>query len=97
MNIFDETDGFTQASLTDPLPSGVVLADSGFPLSQTAASGGTSLSLTFAMVPPNSTCSICVNVTAASSGIYSNMMRNKNPTSNEWQYAPNIVDVREAL
>jgi hypothetical protein len=28
MNIFDETDGFTQASLTDPLASGVVLSDS---------------------------------------------------------------------
>lgn len=70
----------TQASLTDSLPAGVVLAN---PVSSSlsgcgdsaevaAISGGSSVILSGAVIQPNSTCSIRVNVTSTTSGIYNN-------------------------
>jgi LPXTG-site transpeptidase (sortase) family protein len=70
----------TQASITDNLPSGVVLANPvslslancGSSATTTANSGGSSVTLNNAAIQPNSTCSISVNVTSSNSGIYPN-------------------------
>jgi LPXTG-site transpeptidase (sortase) family protein len=70
----------TQASITDNLPSGVVLAD---PISASLSNcgssaavagnpGGSSVTLNNAAISSNSTCSIRVNVTSPTSGIYTN-------------------------
>jgi LPXTG-site transpeptidase (sortase) family protein len=70
----------TQASITDALPAGVVLADPvsasltncGASAAVTANPGGSSVQLTNAVIQPNSICSIRVNVTSTDSGSYTN-------------------------
>ena len=70
----------TQASITDNLPAGVVLADPvsaslancGSSATVTANTGGSSVTLNNAVIQPNATCSIRVNVTSSASGIYTN-------------------------
>ncbi len=69
-----------QASLTDQLPANVVLANlvspsltnCGSSASLTAASGGSSITLSNSTIPANSTCTIRVNVTSTVSGVYTN-------------------------
>ena len=70
----------TQASITDNLPTGVVLDDPvsasltncGGSATVTASPGGSSVTLNNAVIQPNATCSIQVNVTSSASGIYAN-------------------------
>jgi LPXTG-site transpeptidase (sortase) family protein len=70
----------TQATVTDNLPTGVVLANPisaslatcGASAAVTGNAGGSSVTLNNAVIPPNSTCSIRVNVISTSSGIYTN-------------------------
>lgn len=76
----DLTTALTQTSLTDQLPANVVLADPvspalsncGSSASLTANSGGSSVTLSNATIPANSTCTIRVNVTSIVSGVYTN-------------------------
>ena len=70
----------TQVSLVDSLPPDLVLADPvvsslsncGISASLTAISGSLSVILSDAVIPPDSTCTILVNVTSLVSGIYTN-------------------------
>ncbi|HEU0297380.1 MAG TPA: sortase [Anaerolineales bacterium] len=70
----------TQVTLTDSLPSQLVLANPvdsslsncGSSASLTAVSGGSSVILSNSIIPANSTCTIRVNVTSIVSGIYTN-------------------------
>jgi LPXTG-site transpeptidase (sortase) family protein len=70
----------TQASLTDSLPSNIVLASPvssslsgcGDSAALTATSGGSLVVLNNAVIAANSTCTILVNVTSTVSGIYTN-------------------------
>jgi LPXTG-site transpeptidase (sortase) family protein len=69
-----------QASLTDNLPTGVVvanpvsasLANCGGDAAVIANAGSSSVTLNNASIQPNSTCSIRVNVTSTTTGIYTN-------------------------
>jgi uncharacterized repeat protein (TIGR01451 family) len=70
--------GSTSAALTDIYPAGLVNI-AGTPLvsnscagTVTAASGGNSVSISGGTIPPNSSCNIVVNVTAAAVGSYTN-------------------------
>jgi LPXTG-site transpeptidase (sortase) family protein len=72
----------TQASITDNLPAGVILANPvsaslancGASATVIANAGGSSVSLNNAAIQPNSTCLIRVQVTSAASGIYTNTL-----------------------
>jgi LPXTG-site transpeptidase (sortase) family protein len=76
----DLDSALTQASLSDPLPENVVLANPvspslsncGSSATLSATSGGSSVTLTNATIAPNGTCVIRVNVTSSISGIYTN-------------------------
>ncbi|MFT3890058.1 MAG: hypothetical protein QM730_00350 [Anaerolineales bacterium] len=69
-----------QASLTDTLPTNVVLdtpvaailTDCGSSASLNASGGGTSLTLNDSSIAPNTTCVISVNVTSSITGVYTN-------------------------
>jgi uncharacterized repeat protein (TIGR01451 family) len=77
-NDLDST--LTQTSLTDELPTNVVLANPvspslsncGTSASLAANAGGSSVTLNNATIPADSTCTIRVNVTSTVSGIYAN-------------------------
>jgi len=77
-NNFDSA--LTQASLTDSLPNGLVLADSVSPslsgcgdsAAVSASSGGSTVELDNALIDAASICTIRVNVTSTTSGIYTN-------------------------
>ena len=70
----------TQTTLTDQLPTNVVLANPvssslsgcGSSAALTGISGGSTVTLSNASIPANSTCTIRVNVTATVSGVYTN-------------------------
>src|ERR1043165_7180999 len=78
----DPNANFTQASITDDLPANVLLANPASPVlsgcgssaSVTAANGGRSVTLNNGTVPPNSTCTITVNVTSSVQGAYTNII-----------------------
>ena len=72
--------GSTGAAITDTYPAGLVNA-SGTPLvsnscagTVTAAAGANSVSLAGGTIPPNASCTIVVNVTAAAAGSYVNTL-----------------------
>ncbi|HEU0295861.1 MAG TPA: sortase [Anaerolineales bacterium] len=76
----DLTTALTQTSLTDQLPTNVVLANPvaptlsncGASASLTAVPGGTSIILANSTIAANTTCTIRVNVTSTVSGVYVN-------------------------
>ena len=76
----DLATALTQTSLTDNLPADVVLANPVSPTltgcgtlaSLTAVSGNSSLTLNNATIAVNSTCTIRVNVTSDTAGVYTN-------------------------
>ena len=76
----DSNASFTQASLTDDLPTNVLLANPASPTlngcgasaSVSAANGGSSVALNNATIAPSSTCIITVNVTSNVQGTYIN-------------------------
>lgn len=76
----DPSTTLTQVSVTDDLPADVLLADPVAPSTQgcgasaaiTAAAGGSSMALSNGTIPPNSTCTITVNVTSGVQGNYTN-------------------------
>src|SRR5215207_441215 len=76
----DSNTTLTQASLTDDLPANVFLANPvsstlsgcGASASLTAIGGGSSVTLNNAIIAPNSSCTIRVNVTSDTQGTYLN-------------------------
>ncbi|MDJ0822808.1 MAG: hypothetical protein QNJ09_13485, partial [Paracoccaceae bacterium] len=75
------TDGAQEVSVTDALPSGLVLADGtafqtcdiGTGFSFTAPDGGTTITLTNAELGPLSSCTITANVVASTANTYNNV------------------------
>jgi large repetitive protein len=72
--------GTTGVAITDTYPAGLVNAP-GTPIvsntcggSLTAAPGANTISLSGGLIPPNSSCSFIVQVTAATAGVYTNII-----------------------